>query len=318
MWVYILGIIAILLFFALLGAAAYFFKFSMIRADQSQTEKDYQRSGSTWHPFAERMEEAQQWMRDNTAEHISITSFDGLRLSALYMPCECENPKGTLIVFHGYRSLATVDFALEVKFMHELGYRLIVPYQRSHGESEGKYITYGVNERYDCRDWARYAENRFADDIFLAGISMGSATVMMAADLDLPSTVRGIVADCGFTSPWEIMKFVAWRDYKLPAFPILNLVDLYARIFAKVSLKGADSRKSLANTSLPVLFIHGEQDDFVPLEMTKKNFAACRSEKEIYLVKNAVHAQSYAADTQGCEEKIAAFLAGHGKNRGEI
>lgn len=308
MWFWILLGIAVLLILALIGAAAYFFKFSMIRGDQSKTEKDYEQNGSIWNPYAERMKAAQQWMKDNTAEHVSITSFDGLKLSALYIPSDLEKPKGTLIVFHGYRSLATVDFALEVEFMHDLGYSLLVPYQRSHGESEGKYITYGVNERYDCRDWAKYAEERFGGDIFLAGISMGSATVMMSANLDLPESVHGIIADCGFTSPWEIMAHVAWKDYKLPTFPLLNLVNCFAKIFAKVDLKGADARKALAETKLPVLFIHGEQDDFVPLSMTRKNFAACRSEKDLHLVGDAVHAQSYGADTTGCEEKIAAFL----------
>ncbi len=314
-WLWILlGVLAVLLI-VLFGAAWYFFKLSIVRAEKEKTEADfYEGSDSIWKPFRESMEKSQEWLKENTAEHAHIPSFDGLKLSALYVPAETEKPKGTCIVFHGYRSLATVDFAPEVEFLHNLGYRLLVPYQRSHGESEGKYITYGVNERFDCRDWAKYIEDRFpGEDIFLMGISMGSATVMMASDLDLPETVRGIVADCGFTTPWEIMAHVAKKDYRLPAFPLLNLVDLLSRWKAGYSLKGADSRKALAKTRIPLLFIHGEQDDFVPLSMTRENFAACGSEKELYLVEKAGHAQSFVIDPEGCKEKIESFLAKHGR-----
>jgi len=316
MWIWILLAVVLLLVVALFGAAWYFFRFSILRAPKERTEEDYyEGDDSIWKPFRESMTKAQQWLREHTEEHVSITSYDGLKFSALYVPADTEKPKGTLIVFHGYRSLATVDFAPEVEFLHGLGYRLLVPYQRSHGESEGKYITYGVKERFDCRDWARYAEKRFGSgDIFLMGISMGSATVMMSSDLDLPGNVRGIVADCGFTSPWDIMKHVSKRDYNLPSFPLLNALDLLARLRAGFSLKGADARKSLAKTKLPVLFIHGAEDDFVPLSMTRENFSACAGEKELYIVKGAGHAQSFAADTAGCEEKIEGFLKKHGQS----
>ncbi len=310
-WLWILLGVLVLLLLVLMGAAWYFFKLSIVRAEKERPEADYYEGGdSIWKPFRSEMEQAQAWMRAHTEEHVSIMSYDGLKLSALYIPAETESPKGTCIVFHGYRSLATVDFALEAEFLHNLGYRLLVPYQRSHGEGEGKYITYGVKERFDCQGWAEYTAKRFpGEDIFLMGISMGSATVMMASDLELPETVRGIVADCGFTTPWEIMAHVAKKDYHLPAFPLLNLVDLLARHIAGYSLKEADARKALTATKLPVLFIHGEQDDFVPLSMTRENYAACGSSKDLYLVPKAGHAQSFGVDPAGCGEKIAGFMA---------
>ena len=132
--------------------------------------------------------------------------------------------------------------------------------------------------------------------------------MLTASSLELPDTVRGVIADCGFTSPWEIMKHVAQRDFKLPGFPLLSVLDLITRMRAGFSLKGADSRKALAESSLPVLFLHGEADDFVPLSMTRENFASCAGEKDVFLVPGAGHAQSFAMDTPGCEKKIAAFL----------
>lgn len=315
MWIWILLAVLALLLIALCGATWYFFKLSIVRAEKERPQEDYyEGEGSIWKSFGDSMQRAQSWLKEHTAEHVTITSYDGLKLSALYVPAETENPKGTLIVFHGYRSLATVDFAPEVEFLHGLGYRLLVPYQRSHGESQGKYITYGVKESVDCRDWARYARERFGqEDIFLMGISMGCATVVMSAGQELPENVRGIVADCGFTSPWDIMAFVAKRDYNIPAFPLLYCVDLLARCVAKFSLKGADTREILARTTLPVLFIHGEADDFVPSYMSKENYEAYGKisgsrEKDLYLVPGAAHALAYAVDPEGCQSRIAAFF----------
>lgn len=317
-WLWILLIVLVIVLAALCGAAWYFFKLSILRGDRSKerTEADFiAPDNETWGPVNEKMKEAQAWMREK-GEMVSITSFDGLKLAAFYIPADVEKPRGTLIVFHGYRSLATVDFAPEVQFLHDLGYRLIVPYQRSHGESEGEYICYGVLERFDARDWAKYAESRWpGEDIFLSGISMGCATVTMAADLDLPASVRGIVADCGFTSPWEIMAYLLKVQYRLPPFPLMNVVDLLARMKAHYALKGADSRKALAKTRLPVLFIHGAEDDFVPVFMTDQNFAACASEKELYKVPGAGHAQSFALDPDGCGEKMKAFFEKYGTAR---
>ena len=166
-WV-LLGVLAALLA-ALLGAAAFFFKFSSCRYKRERTDEQYEEQDSIWNPFAPRMKEAQAFIRAHTAEHVRLTSFDGLALSALYLPAQGES-RGTVVAFHGYRSLATIDFALEVEFFHGLGYDVLLPYQRSHGESQGRYITYGVKERFDCRDWARYAAQRFGEDLSLIHI----------------------------------------------------------------------------------------------------------------------------------------------------
>ncbi len=314
MWLWILLGVVVLAALVVTGATFYFFRFSILRFKHERTDRQYEEKDSIWHPYRERMEEAQTWIREHTAELAEMLSFDGLRLRALYLPAEEERPRGTIIAFHGYRSLATIDFALEARFFHEQGYQLLLPYQRSHGESEGKYITYGVKEQYDCQDWARYVRDRFGVqmDIFLSGISMGASTVLMASGLTLPKNVRGIIADCGFTSPWEIMKHVSRRDFKLPSFPLLHLLDLLTRLRAGFSLKEADTCKALRENRLPVLFLHGEEDDFVPLSMTRQNFSACRAEKDVFLVKGAGHAQSFATDTEGCGEKIAEFLQKYG------
>ncbi len=307
-WV-ILGVCLVLLVVLLGVATLFFFRFSIRRYKVERPDEQYEDSDSIWQPFRERMKEAQAFIKSHTAERVKLTSFDGLELVALYLPAQ-EKPKGVILAFHGYRSLAAIDFALEVEFFHKLGYHVLLPYQRSHGESQGKYITYGVKERFDCRDWAWYAAKRFGKELplFLAGISMGCATVLMASGLDLPENTRGIVADCGFTTPWAIMAHVAKRDFHLPAFPLLYLLDLVARLRAGFSLKEGDTRVALGKSKLPVLFLHGEGDDFVPVEMTLENYRACAGEKELYLVPGAGHAQSFGMDTPGCEKAIGDFL----------
>lgn len=204
-----------------------------------------------------------------------------------------------------------------MEFLHRLGYDVLLPYQRSHGESQGKYITYGVKERFDCQSWARYAARRFGEDkpLFLMGISMGAATVLMASGLELPGNIRGIVADCGFTTPWDIMAHVARRDYRLPPFPLLYLLDGLAWLRAGFRLKGADTRKALERNRIPVLFLHGEADSFVPLSMTEENFAACRAEKRLYTVPGAGHAQSFGVDPEGCKRALREFLERCGTQR---
>lgn len=312
LWLWILTGVLLAAAAALLGAAGFFFWFSIRRRKSERTDQQYEEPDSIWNPFRQRMKEAQDYIQAHTRERVKLTSFDGLTLTALYLPV--KNPRGTVIAFHGYRSLATIDFALEVEFFHRLGFDVLLPYQRSHGESQGKYITFGAKERFDCRDWAKYAAARFpGEDIFLMGISMGAATVLLSLGTEVPENVKGVVADCGFTSPWEIVRHVAKRDFHLPAFPLLYLLDLVCRGVAGFSLKEADTRKALAGSRLPVLFLHGAADDFVPVAMTQENYRACRGEKSLYLVPGAGHAQSYAADTPGCQERIGAFLRAHGQ-----
>ncbi len=294
----------------LLGASLYFYNFAFLRRGSERGDREFEEEASIWHSFSPRMEEAQAYIKAHTGERPQITSFDGLRLSALYLPAPGGSPKGTVLAFHGYRSLATIDFALEVEFFHRLGYDVLLPYQRSHGPSQGRHITFGAKERFDCRDWAWYAARRFGEDrpLYLAGISMGCATVLMSLSLNLPPNVRGVLADCGFTSPWEIVRHVAKADFHLPAFPLLWLLDLWCRVLAGFSLKEADTRKALGNSSLPVLFLHGKEDRFVPVSMTEENYRACRGEKDLYLVPGAAHAQSYGTDTPGCQARIEKLL----------
>lgn len=249
------------------------------------------------------------WYNEQQREKVHITSYDGLRLCAEYLPA--ENPKGTVVCMHGFHSSALRDFLPVVQFFHECGWNLLLPSQRSHGESEGRYLTFGVRERYDCRGWVAYVNARNGTELPVAlyGVSMGCATVVMSLGLEQPANVRTVVADCGFTSPYEEMAHVLKDFNHLPVHPVMIFARMLTRVIAGFGLREYSTFDALKINKIPVLFIHGECDDFVPTEMSRRNYEACRAPKELLIVKNAKHAVSSILDNVGYERKIAAFLA---------
>lgn len=251
--------------------------------------------------------QADKYLRDHNAEEICIESFDGLKLSGTWLPA--GNPKGTIILAHGYRSCKLVEFSLVLEFYHNYGLNILLPDQRSHGKSEGKIITFGVKESRDMQRWIEYHNQHYGNyPMILSGLSMGASTVLFLADAELPENVKGIIADCGFTSPWEIISCVFHRVTHLPAAPSLWVAEVFARIFGDFSLREKNTKKVLQNSKLPVLMVHGTADGFVPCEMTRQGYAACTGEKEIFLVEGAEHGLSFLVDSERYKERVHAFL----------
>lgn len=248
-----------------------------------------------------------QWLHDHHAQSLQMVSFDGLKLTALWIPA--DSPKATIILAHGYRSTKLVDFAMAYDVYHKAGLNILVIDQRAHGDSEGKWITFGVKESRDVLDWVQYHNQKLGKfEIVLCGLSMGASTVLYTADKQMCDNVKGIIADCGFTSPWEILKSVFVNVTHLPAEPSLWVTEFFARIFAGFSLREEDSRKTLASTCLPVLLIHGEDDGFVPCEMTKAAFDACGGDKSVLLVPGADHGVSFLVDRERYTKEVFRFL----------
>ena len=230
------------------------------------------------------------WFESKNPETVEITSDDGLKLVAYVLPFDkadsegIEEPLGTVVLMHGYHSDPIREYASLLHFYHNIGYNVLLPYQRTHGLSEGKYITFGIKERFDLVLWMKKADEIFGSDkpLFVEGISMGCATAVMSLGVpDLPPNLCGVVADCGFTSPKAIIWKVVKKDRKLPtASLIMELGDYWMRKFAGVGMEdystfeAIDFNKTRQN-QIPVLFIHGTADEFVPIEMTEENFARC-------------------------------------------
>lgn len=242
-------------------------------------------------------------------ERIYTKSFDGLTLAASYYN---NNSDTTILLFHGYRSDGRFDFACAVRFYIELGLNVLVVDQRSNGESEGRLITFGIKERRDVVSWTNLINQKYSPkNIFLSGVSMGATTVMMAANLELPDNVRGIIADCGFTAPPDIIKKVARQAFKINAEPILPVLDFMCKIFGKFSLYETDTIRALSESDIPIFFIHGKKDGFVPCQMTEASHAAARAEKYICLVEDADHGISFLVDTDNIQRQISQFVKDH-------
>lgn len=242
-------------------------------------------------------------------EPVRITADDGTPLAARYYHHADGAP--VAIIFHGYKGYAARDGMGGYTLCRALGYNVLLPDQRSHGASGGHTITMGVKERYDCRAWAYWARQRFGDGtpLFLMGVSMGAATVLLASGLDLPESVRGIVADCGYTSPREILRLCLPQYLPgVPAGPAYALGRLGTLVFGHFDPEDADCRAAVAKTTIPILFIHGEADAFVPCRMSRENFDACASRKRLVTIPGAGHAVCYYADTAAYTAAVTDFL----------
>ena len=254
-------------------------------------------TGEQYAPYYEKTRELIQEMDAIPFERVEIAStVDGVRLFARYYHVRDGAP--VMIQCHGYRGHALRDFCGGNKLARESGLNTLVIDQRAHGESEGKTITFGVKEKCDVRDWAYYVSRRFGEgtDIFLAGISMGAAAVLMASELDMPAQVRGVIADCPYSDQLEIIKKVG-AERGFPPAATVRLVKLAAKIWGGFTLEGRTALDAVAHTNLPVLLIHGDDDRFVPCEMSRALDAACASEHELHVFPGAAHGMSYMVDT---------------------
>lgn len=242
------------------------------------------------------------WMkeiRNLPHEDMSIRSFDGLTLWGSYYEFAPGAP--VEILFHGYRGTAERDMCGAVRRCHALGHSALIVDQRTSGRSGGHVISFGINESRDCLDWTAHLIHRFGPEvrIILAGISMGAATVVMAAGRGLPRNVIAVLADCGYTSPKDIIKKVITTDMKLPASLAYPFVKLGAKVFGHFDLDETAPIEAVKNTPVPILFIHGESDDFVPCEMSRRCHQANPAMTQLYTVPGAGHGLSYLVDGDG-------------------
>lgn len=290
----------------LLGGYILFYK-ACARGRELDWEDPVAVSKTQYAPYVEVLPMARQWLKEHGAESVFMQNREGLRLHGCLVPR--ENAKGTVILFHGYRSNYLVEFNAILETYHRLGFRLLLVDQRCHRLSEGAWITFGVKESRDALDWLSWHNERFGlCPVFMSGLSMGSSTVQYAAGTELPENVRGITADCGFTSPYEILLHVAGKQIGIFAKLLMPAADFWAKLLAGFRLKECDTRTSLARCRVPILMIHGEADDFVPCRMSRESFAACSSEKELHTVAGAGHGVSYLHDRQRLEQALKAFF----------
>ena len=302
-----IGIILLILILAVLIGAFVVYRMAFARNDKIiGTPVDFPDT-EFYTPYAEEMTKNIKIFLDIPYEDVYITSQDGLKLHGKFY--EGQKDKPVIIFFHGYRANATRDGSGIHTLGTVKGLNILVITQRAHNESEGKTITFGIKESLDCLSWIDYVKERFGQEkkVILWGISMGAATVLTAAGRGLPDNVLGIGADCGYSSPKEIIKSVI-KGMKLPVGISYQLVKLGARIYGGFNLEETAPVEAVKKAKVPILFIHGVADDFVPCDMTHKNYEACVSDKQLVLVENAGHGMSYYVDMEKVENGVYAFL----------
>ncbi len=251
--------------------------------------------------------------RELPFESTEIISSDGLRLHADYIR-GAEGTDVTVIFCHGYKSCCVHDFAAMYEFYNGLGFNLVYPDMRAHGKSEGKYIGFGALDRFDIKLWCDKIAELFPDtSIFLHGMSMGAASAMQCADLELNPAVCGIIADCGFASANEVFRNLIGKVYHLPATPFVDIIELVSCTVAGYGFSDADSVKSMERSRLPLAYICGDCDRYVPLETAMRIYNACVQDKALLIAEGAGHAASFMCENEKYKKLIEGFINKHKK-----
>ncbi|MGP5429679.1 alpha/beta hydrolase [Enterococcus malodoratus] len=296
----ILGIVLVLVI-VLIAAGNYFYSYAVVPA-----KKDFLADGSA--KKSTELITAESWFnnKDNRSDW-KLTSDDGLKLSAYYLPAE-KNQHKTAILAHGYMGQAS-DMPQYAKIYHDLGYNVLMPDARGHGKSEGDYIGFGWPERKDYLQWIdRIIEKDPQAEIVLHGVSMGGATVMMTSGEKLPDNVKAFVEDCGYSSAKGELNYQLKEMFNLPSFPLIPVTSLVTKVRAGYFFGEADAIKQLNKNHRPMLFIHGDKDDFVPYSMLDEVYNATKGPKEKYVVHNAKHAEALSKDPDMYQKRVTEFV----------
>ncbi len=257
--------------------------------------------------FFEELQRGEEKLRSYDTERVEIESYDGTKLVGHYYTC--DNPKRIILAMHGWRSNWARDFGTVADSWHESGCNILFVEQRGQGESEGEYMGFGMMERYDCVEWAKWLNETQGEElpIYLAGVSMGAATVLMASNLELPQNVRGIIADCGFTSAHDIWRHVVKHNLHFSYGVMGRIADDMCKKKIRLSTKDFSTLEAMKENKIPVIFIHGTDDHFVPIQMTYENYKACIAPKKLLVVPGADHGMSYYTNKEEYDKAITEF-----------
>lgn len=304
-----------------IGETVYFYNRTMKRGN-AKTDRTVKMSGTDWAKYYPLMEKRKGYVLAQTHRDVSITSFDGLKLHATYFPAveqaedsgekgnrDISGVKKAVICFHGYTGEGLSNHVAIADYFLKHGYAMLMPDARAHGESEGEYIGFGCLDRQDALGWINWLIQEMGQDvkIMLHGTSMGGATVLMTSGLELPANVKGIVSDCGFTSPKEVFTHVLNHMYHLPAFPAIQGADLLNKKLAGYGMDECNAKYEVEKAKVPILFIHGSADTFVPCSMCNELYDHCCSPKRKLIIEGAAHAESYYKDMEAYEKALTEF-----------
>ena len=289
----------------LLAAAYYAYRIAFYNSYKNRDQKPNV-VGAQYDAFRPRMREIYHNLKNRPCEIVTVESSDGLILSGRYYHTADGAPLD--LCFHGYHSTPMTDFSGGAELSFAMGHNLLLVDQRAHGASRGRTITFGIKERQDVLSWIDYARKRFGEErpILLYGVSMGGATVLMASELNLPENVKGIVADCPYSDPMDVILYVG-QSNPIPNFLIKPFITLGARIFGGFDVGEITAREAVKHTKVPILIIHGDGDTYVPCHMS--DIAASNPEMVTrHIIPGAEHGISYLVDTPKYSALVSDFV----------
>lgn len=248
------------------------------------------------------------WLKGQNAARVTISSREGLKLCGYYLPAQNPNGRCALLI-HGYRGAGgREETGWLSRAYHRMGFNVLMPDNRAHGESEGRYLGMGWLDSDDCARWIDYLVKTQPDaQILLHGVSMGAAAAIMACAKRPPAAVRGVVADSCFSCLYEVLRLKAHRSLRIPAEPLMPAADLWNRLRHGYSFRQVSPAAAIKAIGVPILLIHGAEDTLVPPEMAQILYEAAPAKKELWLAPGAGHAEAYAVDPSGYEKKLWAF-----------
>ena len=301
-WKILLLVIAILLLLFFVAFPNFMFYYMFSRPKRSdKIPKFYLNS-----PHYKVSRKGMKYMETLDHQDVFMTNRDGLKLHAHYYKAEKETNKFILGI-HGYKSYARPEFGPYIEFYHNLGYNVLLPDDRAHGLSEGKYIGFGVLDRFDCIDWAKYIVDTYGEnvEIRLHGVSMGAATVISATgERELPKQVKSTIADCGYSSAWKVLSYQVKHMAHLPVF-LLSLCEKLCIKRANFDFHNNTPVELVKNAKIPMLFVQGGKDFMVPSKMVYDLYDSCGSQyKKLLFVEEAGHAESIAFEPQKYHQEI--------------
>lgn len=303
---YVVCVVVVLLMLGILVLANYMFKFALDPSSEKDVFTVESADGSEdFYEVALAPDEA--WLFSSSQDEY-ITSHDGLKLHS-YFVSRAEPSDKYVILVHGYKSAAGA-MASFARHYYDNGWNVLVPDQRSHGKSEGRYIGMGWPEHYDMIAWAELLAKKNSNaQIVLHGVSMGAATVMLVSgEKNLPGNICAVVEDCGYTSIGNQLAFQLKATFKLPVFPLLQVSSLVTKIRAGYFFGDGDCVEAVSNSVTPTLFIHGDEDSFVPFAMLDELYNAAVAQKQKLVVAGAEHANAMDVNPQLYWATVDAFL----------
>lgn len=253
------------------------------------------------------IEEAAEWYKEQEFETVSILSADDLSLEGDFLKNEDTGGKAVILA-HGFRGNRE-NMADYVQFYYDQGFDVLIPDARGHGGSEGEYIGFGWHDRLDIKQWTQLLiDEENSSDIFLHGVSMGAATVLMTSGEELPPAVKGIIADSPYTSGVDILSYQLESLYNLPAFPLIPITSAITELRVGFNFYETSALEQTAKNTRPLFIIHGEADELVPTSMGEEVYEAAGGDKMFWTVPDAGHVKAYTVATQEYQERLMGFI----------